>query len=102
MVSLFQPTGARIWVRDQSIPELDIAVVKEWRGRSIGTTLLKELISTARTRGCSGLSLSVSAANPAQRLYQRCAFQSGRSRLFMDHARAVALTGNTPSEEQDV
>src|SRR5438445_8149926 len=74
MVSLFQPTGARIWVRDQSIPELDIAVVKEWRGRSIGTTLLKELISTARTRGCSGLSLSVSAANPAQRLYQRCGF----------------------------
>jgi GNAT superfamily N-acetyltransferase len=40
---------------DESIPELGIAVVKEWRGRSTGTTLLKELISTARTRGCSGL-----------------------------------------------
>ena len=59
---------------DESIPELGIAVVKEWRGRSIGTTLLKELMSTARTRGCSGLSLSVSAANPARRLYQRCGF----------------------------
>jgi GNAT superfamily N-acetyltransferase len=70
----FSPQEPGFGFVDQSIPELGIAIVKEWRGRSIGTTLLKELISTARTRGCSGLSLSVSAANPARRLYQRCGF----------------------------
>ena len=70
----FRPEEPGYGFVDESIPELGIAVVLEWRGQSIGTTLLKELIETARTRGCSGLSLSVSATNPALRLYERCGF----------------------------
>jgi GNAT superfamily N-acetyltransferase len=59
---------------DESIPELGIAVVSGWRGQSIGAHLLRELLATAKSRGCVGLSLSVSAANPARRLYERCGF----------------------------
>jgi len=60
---------------DESIPELEIAVVQEWRGQSIRTKLLRELLNAARSRGCVGLSLNVSAANPARRLYQRGGFR---------------------------
>src|SRR5262249_44509610 len=59
---------------DDSIPEIGIAVVQKWRSQSIGTSLLTELIRTAKSRGCIALSLSVSAANPARRLYERCGF----------------------------
>ncbi len=59
---------------EESIPELGIAVLLEWRGRCLGTRLLGALINTARTRGCSGLSLSVAATNPARRLYERHGF----------------------------
>jgi len=59
---------------EESIPELGIAVRREWRGRSIGARLLGALINTARTRGCFGLSLSVAATNPARRLYERHGF----------------------------
>ncbi len=59
---------------EESIPELGLAVALPWRGRSIGTKLLGGLIDTARTRGCPGLSLSVSVANPARRMYGRHGF----------------------------
>jgi ribosomal protein S18 acetylase RimI-like enzyme len=59
---------------EESIPELGIAVSSEWRGRSIGSMLLEELIKSAKARGCPGLSLSVSAANRARRLYERHGF----------------------------
>ena len=59
---------------EESIPELGIAVVPVWRGRTIGTALLEALIRTAKTNGCAGLSLSVAPANPAVRLYLRLGF----------------------------
>lgn len=59
---------------DESVPELGIAVLAGWRGRSIGTTLLQALLTMAGARGYSGLSLSVAAGNPARRLYERQGF----------------------------
>jgi GNAT superfamily N-acetyltransferase len=38
---------------------MGIAVLFGWRGRSIGTTLLKALVDRARAQGCSGLSLTL-------------------------------------------
>jgi ribosomal protein S18 acetylase RimI-like enzyme len=59
---------------DESVPELGIAVLADWRGRSIGTTLLEALLRIANARGCSALSLSVAEGNPARRLYERHGF----------------------------
>jgi ribosomal protein S18 acetylase RimI-like enzyme len=57
------------------IPELAIAVVDEHRARGIGSSLLRALVEEARSRGERGLSLSVSAQNPAAiRIYQRMGF----------------------------
>lgn len=73
----------------ESIPELGIAVMLEYRGRSIGTKLLRALINTAKTRGCSGLSLSVASTNPARRLYERQGFvtvgKAGSSWTMLAH-----------------
>jgi len=72
---------------DESIPELGIAVRLRSRGRSIGTVLLKALIERARAAECLGLSLSVAAANPARRLYERHGFvdvgQAGSPRTMV-------------------
>ena len=56
---------------DESVPEVSIAVDRAWRGRGIGTDLLRALAETARRRGIDALSLSVERANPARALYER-------------------------------
>ena len=51
------------------IPELTIGVVKEARGRGVGTELLHELLGHV-----GAVSLSVETDNPAVRLYERFGF----------------------------
>ena len=79
-----QPVGAT-WIRlltgdnkgygyvDDATPELSIAVMPEHRGRGVGTSLLLHLLSAVKGR-YPAISLSVSADNPALRLYQRLGF----------------------------
>lgn len=57
-----------------SIPELGIAVSPGWRGRGVGSAILRRLQEIATASGLEGLSLSVHADNPAQRIYQRAGF----------------------------
>src|SRR5262249_29425404 len=59
---------------DETTPELTIAVAPEYRGRGVGTKLLYCLLAEAKNRRLS-ISLSVSAGNPAIRLYQRSGFE---------------------------
>jgi ribosomal protein S18 acetylase RimI-like enzyme len=75
-----QPLGA-VWVRllvgenkgygyvDNRTPELGIAVFPEYRGQGIGTHLFASIC------GQSSISLSVSANNPAVKLYDRFGFE---------------------------
>jgi ribosomal protein S18 acetylase RimI-like enzyme len=73
------------WVRlmrgygyvDDSTPELTIAVLPSFRGRGIGTLLLNGLISQVAPH-YGQISLSVTAGNPAQRLYERAGFREVR------------------------
>ena len=51
------------------VPELSIGVVKDARGRGVGTALLGELLSHV-----GPVSLSVDTENPAVRLYERFGF----------------------------
>jgi len=79
-----QPIGA-VWLRlpigeykgygylDDDTPELSIAVLPEYRGQGVGTQLLTHLF--ASKYGQSSISLSVSADNPAVRLYERFRFK---------------------------
>jgi GNAT superfamily N-acetyltransferase len=56
------------------IPEVSVGVVREQRGRGLGTCLLRELIGLAHQAELPGLSLSVECDNPAVRLYTRLGF----------------------------
>lgn len=78
------PVGA-IWIRrfsaaqpgygyvDDKTPELTIALLPAWRGRGIGEQLITAILEAARY-DYAAVSLSVSAANPARQLYERCGF----------------------------
>ena len=61
---------------DATVPELGMGVVREWRGRGVGTLLLAALVEVAREQGVEALSLSVEADNSARRLYERFGFRT--------------------------
>jgi ribosomal protein S18 acetylase RimI-like enzyme len=81
-----RPLGA-IWLRtlsggekgfgyiDDRTPELGMAVLPEYRGQGIGTSLLAALLTTAAA-SYECISLSVSPQNPALRLYHRAGFET--------------------------
>ena len=58
---------------DVRTPELSVAVRPEFRGRGVGTTLLRRVLRRADA-AYESVSLSVSIQNPAVRLYQRFGF----------------------------
>lgn len=78
------PVGA-VWCRrwpagrhgygfvDEATPELSMSLLPEYRGRGIGTKLLRQLLADAGKR-FDAISLSVSVTNPAHRLYEREGF----------------------------
>jgi ribosomal protein S18 acetylase RimI-like enzyme len=80
-----RPVGA-VWMRlfagaekgfahlDDETPETGIALLPGYRGRGVGTALLGRLIEAARP-SYPALALSVSAHNPAKRLYERLGFE---------------------------
>lgn len=59
---------------DASIPELGVAVLPEFRGKGVGTRLIRALLDELRQSGCPAVSLSVDLTNPAARLYERMGF----------------------------
>lgn len=68
------PIG-RLYV-DRGVDELhviDIVLLPSWRGRGIGTGLLREVLAEADAAGAM-VSLYVEAYNPARRLYRRLGF----------------------------
>jgi ribosomal protein S18 acetylase RimI-like enzyme len=58
---------------DPAIPELAIAVLPEYRGNGIGTTLLKQVLRSAQGV-FPAVCLSVRADNPVVNLYRRLGF----------------------------
>ena len=79
-----KPIGA-IWLRlwtgeergygyvDETIPEMSIAILPEYRRSGLGTRMISEVIRTAQP-DYSGISLSVVESSPARRLYERLGF----------------------------
>ena len=57
----------------EKTPELSMSVVPGYRGRGVGTKMLRRLLSAAED-SFTAVSLSVSESNPAKRLYEREGF----------------------------
>lgn len=58
------------------VPSLACAVYPGWRGRGIGTAMLRALLDTLRAAGYTRVTLSVQKENPAVRLYRRLGFET--------------------------
>ena len=69
-----EPAG-RLYVHrgDDEIRIMDIALAPAFRGRGIGTALLRDLMEEAGASG-RALSIHVEINNPARRLYERLGF----------------------------
>ena len=72
-----------VWVRimndyghiDDQTPSFAIAVCKEYRGKGIGTALMKEMLTILKERGYKQTSLSVQKANFAAKMYRKLGFE---------------------------
>lgn len=92
------PVGRRIV--DRSGPVLhvvDIALLAEFRGRGIGTSLLQAVLDEADARGLP-VELHVDVDNPAQHLYRRLGFEvSADLGRHLRMTRRPALPGGLPA-----
>ena len=72
-----------VWVRimndyghiDDNTPSFAMSVYKEYRGKGIGTALMKKILATLKERGYKQASLSVQKENFAAKMYQKLGFQ---------------------------
>ena len=73
-----------VWVRlmddyghiDDKTPSLAISLYKEYRGRGIGSELLRRMLDLLRAKGYRQVSLSVQKANYAFRMYRKAGFET--------------------------
>jgi len=60
---------------DDETPSLAISLYKEYRGKGIGTELLRQILEMLKKCGCKQVSLSVQKENYAVKLYTRVGFK---------------------------
>ena len=71
------------WVRttdeyghiDDETPSFSISLYKPYRGRGMGTAMMRAMLDELRDAGYARASLSVQKENPALRLYERLGFR---------------------------
>lgn len=61
---------------DDDTPSLAISMYKEYRGRGIGTRMMKEIIAILKSKGYKRASLAVQKANYAVRMYEKVGFKT--------------------------
>lgn len=59
---------------DAETPEIGMAIKQEYRGKGLGSNLIKLIIDKYIEMGVGQLSLNVNTLNPAKRLYERIGF----------------------------
>ena len=69
---------------DKETPELAISVLPNYRGKGIGSKMMKSLFDLLRMRGYKKTSLSVQKDNPAVQFYKRLGYEITGERI--DHA----------------
>lgn len=60
---------------DDETPSLAISLHKEYRGKGLGTNMMKEMLSLLKTHGYKHVSLSVQKANYAAEMYRKSALK---------------------------
>ena len=60
---------------DDKTPSFAISLYKEYRGRGIGTALMKAMLELLRSKGYKKASLGVNKENYALRMYQKLGFE---------------------------
>lgn len=60
---------------DDETPSLAISLYKEYRGRGIGTQMMKEIIAILKAKGYKRTSLAVQKSNYAIRMYEKVGFK---------------------------
>ena len=68
---------------DENTPELAISILAEYRGKGIGTKMMKKLFAFLAEKGYKQTSLSVQKNNPAVRFYERLGYKITNEKL--DH-----------------
>ncbi len=72
-----------VWVRimndyghiNDTTPSVAISLYKEYRGRGIGTALMKEMLCLLKQRGYKQTSLAVQKVNYAAKMYKKAGFE---------------------------
>ncbi len=59
---------------DDDTPSFAISLYKEYRGRGIGTRMMREMLSLLKKKGFRKASLAVQKANYAVKMYQKVGF----------------------------
>lgn len=77
---------------DDDTPSIAISLYSEYRGKGIGTSLMKGMLALLREHGYRRASLSVQKENAAHRLYQRLGFQSVEEKEE-EYIMVIALDG---------
>ena len=61
---------------DDETPSLAISLYKRYRGKGIGTLLMRDILALLREKGYSRASLAVQKANYAVRMYEKAGFKT--------------------------
>lgn len=72
-----------VWVRcikvfgyvDDAVPEFAISMYPQYRGKGIGTALMRKMLEYLKSKGYFKTSLAVQKDNYAVRMYQRVGFE---------------------------
>lgn len=72
-----------VWVRDMhdyghvedGVPSFAISILPEWRGRGVGSALMRRMLDKLRERGFDRASLAVQKANYALKMYRSIGFE---------------------------
>lgn len=78
---------------DDITPELSISLKQGFRGRGIGSALLRAMLTLLRSEGIERVSLSVQKVNPAARLYHSLGFEIVEE-LHDEYIMLISLAGD--------
>ena len=59
---------------DEHTPEFGVSLYKEWRGKGIGTALMRRMLAALKERGYTQTSLAVQTDNYAVKMYESVGF----------------------------
>jgi len=78
-IRLHKKSNAGYGYVDDSIPEMNVAIIPKYRGLGLGTQLIGALLDSVKKEGFKKISLSVDRRNPAINLYKRLNFKEVKS-----------------------